>query len=319
MPHIIAHPPSETPGVATATPRVLIITPAKDEADYIQETIDSLVAQSVRPERWIIVDDRSTDGMGEIAAAAAAEHDWITVIHRTGGENGDTVRRVGPGVVDAFYEGLESVDWRAFDFVCKLDADLRIPPNYFADVLAKFAAEPRLGTLSGKCRVPVETADGSERLVLERTSDDFSHGVAKMFRRECFEQIGGFVREVMWDGIDCHRCRMLGWEARSDDDENLRLVHLRLMGSSFRSVYHGRLRWGRGQWFMGTHPLYLLGIAIYRTFERPRGLGGLCILAGYFGQLIRRAPRYDAPGFRRHLHAWQMGELKRRLLSLLGR
>ena len=309
-----------TPSVV-AQPRVLIVTPAKDEAAYIQTTIDSMVAQTVRPSRWIIVDDRSTDGMGEIADAAAAKHDWITVIHR----QGDAVRRVGPGVVHAFYEGLDSVDRTEYDFVCKLDADLDIPPNYFADILAKFASEPRLGTLSGKCYVPVgESGERSEvdagphgALVLERTGDEFSHGVAKMFRRECFDEIGGFVHEVMWDGIDCHRCRMLGWDARSDADENLRLVHLRLMGSSFRSVYHGRLRWGRGQWFMGTHPLYLLGIAAYRTFERPRGLGGLCILAGYLGQAIRRAPRYDAPGFRRHLHRWQMDQLKARLGRLL--
>ena len=295
-------PPRET----AAAPRVLIVTPAKDEAEYLQQTIDSLVDQTHRPAQWIIVNDRSTDGMGEIADAAAAEHDWIDVIHRTG----DPVRRVGPGVVDAFYEGLESVDWRSFDYVCKLDGDLRIPRTYFADVLAKFALEPRLGTLSGKCYVPI--GDGDD-LILERTGDEFSHGVAKMFRRECFEEIGGFVREVMWDGIDCHRCRMFGWDARSDPDENLRLVHLRLMGSSFRSVYHGRFRWGRGQWFMGTHPLYLLGIAAYRTFERPRGLGGLCILGGYLGQWLRRRPRYDAPGFRRHLHRWQIGELRRRL------
>ena len=300
-----------TSPAATASARVLIVTPAKDEAAYIQETIDSLVAQTHRPERWIIVDDRSTDGTAELAEAAAAEHDWITVLRRTG----DTTRRVGPGVVDAFYDGLESVDWRSFDYVCKLDADLRIPPNYFADVLAKFASEPRLGTLSGKCYVPVQGEGEPERLVLERTGDEFSHGVAKLFRRECFEEIGGFVREVMWDGIDCHRCRMFGWEARSDADENLRLVHLRLMGSSFRSVYHGRLRWGRGQHFMGTHPLYLLGIAAYRTFERPRGLGGVCILAGYLGQVLRRRPRYDAPGFRRHLHRWQLSELRRRLFG----
>ena len=296
---------------AVTQPSVLIITPAKDEADYIQTTIDAMVAQTVRPTRWIIVDDRSTDGMGEIADAAAAEHDWITVIHR----QGDAVRRVGPGVVHAFYEGLESVDHTKFDFVCKLDADLDIPPAYFEDILAKFAAEPCLGTLSGKCHVPV--GDAGE-LVLERTGDEFSHGVAKMFRRECFDQIGGFVREVMWDGIDCHRCRMFGWDARSDDDENLRLVHLRLMGSSFRSVYHGRLRWGRGQYFMGTHPLYLLGIAAYRTFERPRGVGGLCILAGYVGQWLRRADRYDAPGFRRHLRRWQMQELRTCLKQLVG-
>ena len=115
----------------------------------------------------------------------------------------------------------------------------------------------------------------------ERTGDDFSHGVAKLYRRECFEEIGGFVREVMWDGIDCHRCRMLGWEAVSDPDPRLAMTHLRQMGSSYRSVFHGRMRWGRGQYFMGTHPLYLLFVGLYRMAERPWVLGGLCIVWGY--------------------------------------
>ena len=221
----------------------------------------------------MIVNDGSSDRTGAIAdAAAAAAHEWITVVHRPKGAG----RRVGPGVVEAFYNGLGRFDLAAFDFACKLDGDLEFAPGYFAELLRRFAANPRLGTASGKCRLPVDGA-----LVPERTGDGFSHGVAKLYRRECFEAIGGFVREVMWDGIDCHRCRMLGWEAASYSDPGLRIVHLRQMGLSHKSVYHGRVRWGRGQFFMGTRPLYLLGIAPYRTAERPWVLGGLCILWGY--------------------------------------
>src|SRR5436189_3614691 len=96
-----------------------------------------------------------------------------------------------------------------------------------------------------------------------------SVGMTKFYRTTCFREIGGFVREVMWDGIDCHRCRMFGWKALSLRDPELQIVHLRQMGSSHKSVFHGRLRWGRGQFFMGTHPLYLLAIAAYRMAERP--------------------------------------------------
>jgi glycosyltransferase involved in cell wall biosynthesis len=264
-----------------------------------------MIAQTHRPALWIIVDDGSSDATGEIADRAAREHSWIRVLHRAK----DRPRSVGPGVVEAFYEGLAQVDLGDYDFVCKLDADLEFPPNYFADLLERFAAQPRLGTASGKCYVPV-----GGKLVLERTGDQFSHGVAKLYRRECFEEIGGFVRAVMWDGIDCHRCRMFGWEAVSYNDPELAITHLRQMGSSFRSVYHGRLRWGRGQYFMGTHPLYLLGIAAYRALERPWILGGLCILAGYLGAWRRGEPRYDDPLFRRELHHWQLHELARRFL-----
>lgn len=289
---------------ATNNERILIITPAKDEAEYIEKTIASMVAQTHRPALWVIVDDGSDDNTSELADAAAAQHDWIKVLHRQKG----TQRRVGPGVIEAFYAGLETADMSQFDFVMKMDADIEVKAEYFETLMQHFRANPRLGTASGKCWVPV---DG--QLVLERTHDGFSHGVAKLFRRECFEEIGGFVRQVMWDGIDCHSCRMHGWDAVSLEDPTLRIIHLRLMGSSFKSVYHGRRRWGRGQYFMGTHPLYLLGITAYRMLERPWILGGLCILTGYFQAALTRMPRYENLEFRSFLHKWQLAELKRRI------
>jgi poly-beta-1,6-N-acetyl-D-glucosamine synthase len=284
--------------------RILVISPAKDEAKYIERTIASMAAQTHRPALWIIVDDGSSDRTGDIAEEAARIHSWIKVVRRPSG----TRRRVGPGVIEAFYDGLSHARMEDFDFVCKLDADLEFAPGYFAELMRRFADDPRLGTASGKTHIPV---DG--RFVLERTGDEFSHGVAKLYRRQCFEEIGGFVHEVMWDGIDCHRCRMLGWKAVSYDDPELAIKHLRQMGSSYRSVYHGRLRWGRGQYFMGTHPLYLLGISAYRAFERPWGVGGLCIMAGYLDSWLRRRPRYDDREFRAFLHRWQLRELGRRL------
>ena len=287
--------------------RLLVISPVKDEAQYIDRTIRSMIGQTHRPSLWIIVDDGSSDRTGEIAEAAAKDHPWIRVHRRTPG----VARRVGPGVIEAFYDGLSLTELDDYDFICKLDGDLEFEPNYFADCLQRFAQNPRLGTLSGKVFIPERGA-----LIPERNSDDFSMGCAKLYRRECFCEIGGFVREVMWDGIDCHRCRMLGWDAASDPDPRLNILHLRPMGSSHRNIYHGRMRWGRGQYFMGTAPLYMLGIAAYRLFDRPRILGGLCILAGYCEARLRSRPRYDDPEFRRFLHCWQMQELRRRLFRV---
>jgi poly-beta-1,6-N-acetyl-D-glucosamine synthase len=286
--------------------RLLVISPVKDESEYLDKTISSMVAQEHRPDLWVIVNDGSTDTTGAIADAAAREHPWIRVIHRPRG----TQRRVGPGVIEAFYAGLEAVDLRDYDYLCKLDGDLEFAPDYFAELLQRFAADPRLGTASGKANIPL-----GGRFVRERTGDEFSHGVAKLYRRECFEAIGGFVRAVMWDGIDCHRCRILGWKAVSYEDPKLTILHLRPMGSSYRSIYHGRLRWGRGQYFMGTHPVYLVGLSVYRMFERPWVLGGLCILAGYLGAWIGRQPRYNDLEFRRFLHCWQFRELAWRLVG----
>lgn len=292
--------------VKTDNRKLLIISPVRDEAAYLQKTIDSIAAQTVRPTIWLIVDDGSKDGTPAIAERAAEEYEWIHVYCRA--DRG--VRKLGGGVVEAFDDGLSQFNLDDFDYVCKLDGDLELGPTYFELLFDKFEADPKLGTASGKSWVRV-----GKHLVPERSGDDFSHGQTKLYRVQCFKEIGGFVREVMWDGIDCHMCRMLGWKAESFRDEQLRFIHLRTMGSSFRSIYHGRLRWGYGQYFMGTHPLYALAITAYRSLERPWIVGGLLILVGFWGAYLRRLPQYDNPDFRRHLRKWQLS----RLWSLLRR
>jgi len=283
------------------TRRYLVISPVRNEAQYLQRAIDSMVAQTVRPTVWLIVDDGSTDSTPQIAARAAAAHEWIR-LHRRADRG---VRKVGGGVVEAFNEGLRQFHLDEFDYVCKLDGDLELPPRYFELLYQKFDADPRLGTASGKCWLVTE-----EGLQSERIGDQFSLGAAKTYRRECFQEIGGFVPALMWDGIDCHRCRMLGWKAASFHDDELCIRHLRRMGSSFRNVYRGRLRWGYGQYFMGTHPLYALAIAGYRLFERPWIVGGLLILAGYLSGYVRRCQRYPDGRFRSWLRRWQLQRLR---------
>ncbi|MEP6940806.1 MAG: hypothetical protein ABI846_13660, partial [Rudaea sp.] len=125
-----------------------------------------------------------------------------------------------------------------------------------------------------------------------------------------FREIGGFVREVMWDGIDGHRCRMLGWLACSWDDPELRFVHLRPMGSSQSGIYKGRMRHGSGQYFMGTGFLYMLANAINRLNEKPVVLGSLAMLWGWIKSALRREPRYGEPGFRRFLRSYQWRALR---------
>jgi len=283
-----------------ANRRLLLISPVRNEEAYLQRTIDSLVAQTVRPTRWVIVDDGSTDETPNIVTRAAEAHDWIQLHQRA--DRG--IRKVGGGVVEAFNEGLALHNLDDFDYVCKLDGDLELENVYFEQLFEKFEADPHLGTASGKCWLVTD-----EGLQLERTHDEFSLGAAKLYRVDCFRDIGGFVSEVMWDGIDCHRCRMLGWQAASFHDDELRIRHLRRMGSSHHNIIRGRLRWGFGQYFMGTHPLYMLAIAGYRVFERPWIIGGVLIGAGYFGAWLRRRRQYGDKAFRRHLHHWQLSRL----------
>src|SRR5262249_5767748 len=142
-------------------------------------------------------------------------------------------------------------------------------------------------------------------LVAEVCGDEMSVGMTKFYRRECFREIGGFVREGMWDGIDCHRCRMSGWLAESVDQDGLRFLHLRPMGSSQQGLWTGRLRSGYGQYFMGSSPLYLAAVCAYRLFKHPVLYGSLAMMWGYASSLLRGRPRYADPAFRRFLRRYQ--------------
>lgn len=298
---------------AAGSGRYLLISPCRDEAQYMRETLDSVVGQSVRPAKWIIVDDGSTDETPRILAEYAAKYDWIDIITRR-----DRGRRaVGPGVIEAFYAAYDAVDVDAFDYLCKLDLDLRLPPRYFETLMARMAADPRIATCSGKAYVEKDGA-----LLNEGHGDDMSLGMTKFYRVSRFKQIGGFVRAVMWDGIDCHRCRMHGWIACSWDDPNLRFVHLRPMGSSQQSIYVGRMRHGYGQYFMGTGLVFMTASAVSRILQEPVLIGSLATLWGWIKAALTRQPRYADPEFRKFLRAYQRRVLlvgKKRALAELER
>lgn len=297
---------------STASPRFVIVTPCRDEEDHIEATIGTMVAQTVRPTLWIVVDDGSTDRTPEILAEAAVAHEFIRVVRRD--DRGR--RKVGPGVIEAFYAGLESAgDLDRFDFVGKFDADLELPPRYFEHVIEAMRDEPLLGNFSGK--VQIRLPDGS--VVDERMGDENAIGAAKFYRVPCFRQIGGFVREVSWDGIDGHMCRLHGWIAKSTDRPELKIVHRRLMGSSEGGIWTGRKRWGRGKYFMGSSLLYVLGVAGYRVFERPFIIGGIGILTGYLHAMLSGGKRIEDAAFRRHLRRYEFRSLirgKRRTMEL---
>jgi biofilm PGA synthesis N-glycosyltransferase PgaC len=279
----------------------LLISPCRDEAQYMRQTLDTVVAQSVLPAHWIIVDDGSTDGTPSILAEYAAKYPWITVVTRQNRGH----RAVGPGVIDAFYAGYQTVNPEDFEFVCKLDLDLRLPPRYFEILMQRMHANPRIATCSGKAYVE----EGS-RLINEGHGDETSLGMTKFYRVSAFVAMGGFVREVMWDGIDCHRCRMMGLIACSWDEPDLRFVHLRPMGSSQQSIYTGRMRHGYGQYFMGTGFLYLLASAIKKIPEKPYLLGSLAMVWGWCRSALRRLPRYPDVTFRRFLNTYQWRALQ---------
>jgi cellulose synthase/poly-beta-1,6-N-acetylglucosamine synthase-like glycosyltransferase len=284
---------------------LVIVTPARDEEATIARTIESVQAQTIRPALWVLVDDGSSDATPAILDRAARECEWIRVVKR-----GDRGRRaLGGGVVEAFYDGLAAVDV-PYDFLGKLDADIVLPPSYIERALARFEEDSSLGAASGK----VYRREG-ERWIEQFMIDEMVAGQFKLYRREAFERIGGFVREVMWDGIDIHRARMAGYRTKSFHDPELRLVELRPMGASDGSVYRGRLRHGRGQWFMGSTFPYVLASGIFRMRERPYVIGGLLMVVGYLAAAVSGAPRYEDPAFRSELRRWQWARIRRSLRS----
>jgi len=299
----VRRPPSgELLGVSRSRQYVLI-SPCRDEAEYLRRTLDSVAAQSVPPALWVIVDDGSTDETPAILEEYSRRLPYLRVIRRT--DRGR--RQVGPGVIEAFYAGLETVCLEDFDYVCKLDMDLDLPVRYFELLMERMEGDPRVGTTSGK---PWFIHPQSGKLMPEVCGDEMSVGMTKFYRVACFKEIGGFVRQVMWDGIDCHRARMLGWIAESIELEPLRFVHLRPQGSSHKGIWTGRLRKGFGQYFMGTSPLYYLAVVIYHLPAYPVFIGSVAMLWGYLRSSLTGLPRYDDLEFRRFLRSYQHASLR---------
>lgn len=284
----------------------VLITPCRNEALYARKTLDSVISQSLPPKLWVIVDDGSTDSTPIILADYARRFNYIKVINKKNRGK----RSVGPGVIEAFNTAYEDKDLKIknFTYLCKLDLDLELPPTYFEKLIKRMEANPRIGTCSGK---PYFRHPKTGRLIRETCGDEMSVGMTKFYRTACFEQIGGFVSQVMWDGIDCHRCRMFGWIACSWDERELQFVHLRPMGSSQQGIWVGRYRHGCGQYYMGTSVIYMIVSAFYRMLHYPFVIGGLAILAGYFYSLFTAKPRYPDNQFRDFLRRYQWSCLLR--------
>jgi len=276
----------------------ILVSPCRNEAIVMNRTLDSVIAQSVKPFLWVIVDDGSTDESSEILNEYAKKHNFIKIIQRMN----RGYRSVGPGVIEAFYTGYKAMQNKDFAFICKLDLDLELPLRYFEILIQRMDENPRIGTCSGK---PYFVDQKSRKLVSEKCGDENSVGMTKFFRKACFEQIGGFVPQVMWDGIDGHRCRMLGWIACSWDEPDLRFIHLRPMGSSHKSIWEGRMRHGYGQYFMGTDLIYMTVSALYRMTRPPIIIGGLAMWWGFVKSLLSGKERLNDPAFRSFLRKYQ--------------
>ncbi|MCJ2015109.1 glycosyltransferase [Methylobacterium sp. J-076] len=278
--------------------RYVVIAPSRDEAGTLRTTLDSLLRQTIPPAKLVFVDDGSTDETQAILESYRGRMPYLEVITRV--DRG--VRKVGPGVIEAFNEGLASVDLSEFEFLCKLDMDLDLPDGYFEGLIRHMDADPVLATCSGK---PYFREGGTGQLVSEHIADEFAVGMTKFYRVSAWRTIGGFPISIGWDGIDCHLCRMHGLRATSFPDPDLQFIHLRPMGSSHISLWHGRKRHGLGAWVMGTPPLFMLAATVYRLNKRPRVVGAVAMLLGYLQAWRGGVKRYDVPGYLAFVRSYQ--------------
>ncbi len=279
--------------------RYVVITPVRNEERFFPRTIESLVSQTVPPATWVVVDDGSTDQTGAIADRAASQNAWIHVIHRQ--DRG--FREPGTGVVQAFYDGLASAEMESVAFTVKLDGDLVFPPDYFERCFAHFDRDPRLGIGGGLICTGKEGA-----LAIDSVSDPAFHvrGAVKIYRRACWDEIGGLIKAPGWDTVDELKANMLGWTTRTFKE--LQVHQLKPTGSA-DGTWRNWMKNGRANYVTGYHPLFMLGKCVKRFVEKPFGLAALGLLAGFISGYLEGAPRLDDRDLIRFLRQQQLRKL----------
>jgi glycosyltransferase involved in cell wall biosynthesis len=270
----------------------VLVTPARDEARFIGETLASMVVQTVRPLKWVIVSDGSRDGTDDIVRHFESQHDWIELV-RTG-ERDD--RHFG-GKVHAFNAGYERLKDLPYEVIGNLDADTSFEPDYIEYLLAQFATDPSLG-VAGTNYVENHSLKYDYRF----TNIEDVTGQCQLFRRECFEQIGGYVpnREGGVDLFATLAARMHGWRTMSFTGKHF--VHHRPSGTASVSRLLVEFHNGRKDYSFGCHPLWQPFRAAYRLTRTPRVIGGCLLFAGYYWAMLsgrRLAVSADIARFRK--------------------
>ncbi len=286
--------------------KYVVVTAARDEAGYIEHTIKSLTSQTVKPQKWVIVDDGSSDGTAELAEAAAAQNDWITVIRRA--DRGS--RQVGVGNYDALQEGFRTVANIDYDFISIVDADVDFMPTYFEELGVKYSENPKLGI---GCGAVIDILNGA--FYKADILPEMTGGPLKCYRRECWEDIGGLVRAASWDAIDCFKAMQLGWVSQTFQEKSLNISHLRPTGSTQGSIITGKKRRGAGMYFMGAHPVWVIASALRRFLEPPFATGSWYVLVGYFQEMFGGGKQLEDQDLISYIRRWQLKKLGRAMLT----
>ncbi len=286
-------------------PSYVLVTPARNEARSIEATIESVVAQTERPVRWLIVSDGSTDGTDDIVQKYSARHVWIELVRMP-----ERRERHFAGKVHAFNAGLAKLKNLQYEVIVSLDADITFDSDYFSFLLAKLAADPKLGLVGTPFRELSNETYDYRFVSIEHVS-----GACQMFRRECFEAIGGYlpVKGGAIDNIAVISARMKGWKTRTFTEKFC--FHHREMGTAQRGPIQAKFKFGGKDYAIGNHPGWELFRSLYQMTKRPFVLGGLALGAGYLWAAVRRSERPVS----RELIAFHRQEQMQRLKKMFTR
>ncbi len=258
----------------------VLITPARDEAQFIELTIKSVISQTVRPIKWVIVSDGSTDATNDIVSKYAAKQPWIELISMP-----ERRERHFAGKVLAFSAGYARVKDLNYDVVGNLDADVSFEREHFEFLMAKFAEDPQLGVVGAPFR------EGSYQYDYHFSNIENVWGGCQLFRRECFEDVGGYVpvKGGCIDHIAVVSARMKGWKTRTFREKVC--LHHREMGTAQRGGVAAKFRNGAKDYSVGNHPIWELFRMFYQMKQRPFIIGGLALGSGYTWSMLRRVAR----------------------------
>ena len=262
-------------------PTYVLITPARDEARFIELTMKSVVAQSILPLKWIIVSDGSTDGTDEIVRRYAVAHSWIELVRLP--ERRD---RHFAGKVQAFNAGQARLAGLQYDVIGNLDADVSFDENYFSFLLRKLAEDSALGLVGTAFRDKAGKAYDYRFVSVEHVT-----GCCQLFRRKCFEEIGGYM-PVKGGAVDCIAviaARTNGWKTRTFTERTY--IHHREMGTAQQGQLKAKFKYGAKDYAIGNHPLWEVCRAMYQMTQKPLVLGGMMLLSGYSWSLLRAVKR----------------------------